>query len=106
MADETPAWREAYTRIADGLAGRYPTYWGAIDWLTQIGDDPRRANYPDRVMAGIPERLRGNYNRIGWTGERHRALGSLPGSDRLGRQPLLPRLVQPGVGHLPLHLGR
>ena len=38
--------------------------------------------------------------------ERHRALGSLPGSDRLGRQPLLPRLVQPGVGHLPLHLGR
>ena len=67
MADETPAWREAYTRIADGLASRYPTYWGAIDWLTQIGDDPRRANYPDRVMQAIPERLRGNYNRIGWT---------------------------------------
>ena len=67
MADETPAWREVYTRIADGLAGRYPTYWGAIDWLTQIGDDPRRANYPDRVMQAIPERLRGNYNRIGWT---------------------------------------
>ena len=67
MADQTPAWREAYTAIADGLASRYPTYWGAIDWLTQIGDDPRRANYPDRVMAGIPERLRGNYNRIGWT---------------------------------------
>ena len=67
MADQTPAWREAYTRIADGLASRYPTYWGAIDWLTQIGDDPRRANYPERVMAGIPERLRGNYNRIGWT---------------------------------------
>jgi hypothetical protein len=67
MADETPAWREAYTRIADGLASRYPTYWGAIDWLTQIGDDPRRANYPDRVMQTIPERLRGNYNRIGWT---------------------------------------
>ena len=67
MADETPAWREVYTRIADGLASRYPTYWGAIDWLTQIGDDPRRANYPDYVMAGIPERLRGNYNRIGWT---------------------------------------
>ena len=22
---------------ADGLASRYPTYWGAIDWLTQIG---------------------------------------------------------------------
>ena len=67
MADQTPAWREAYTRIADGLASRYPTYWGAIDWLTQIGDDPRRANYPERVMRGIPERLRGRYNRIGWT---------------------------------------
>ena len=67
MADQTPAWREVYTRIADGLASRYPTYWGAIDWLTQIGDDPRRANYPDAVMQGIPERLRGNYNRIGWT---------------------------------------
>jgi len=67
MADETPAWREVYTRIADGLASRYPTYWGAIDWLTQIGDDPRRANYPPHVMQMIPERLRGNYNRIGWT---------------------------------------
>ena len=67
MADQTPAWREAYTQIADGLASRYPTYWGAIDWLTQIGDDPRRANYPDRVMQAIPERLRGQYNRIGWT---------------------------------------
>ena len=67
MADQTPAWREVYTSVADGLASRYPTYWGAIDWLTQIGDDPRRANYPERVMAAIPERLRGNYNRIGWT---------------------------------------
>ncbi|MBM63042.1 MAG: hypothetical protein CL484_08855 [Acidobacteria bacterium] len=67
MADQTPAWREAYTRVADGLASRYPTYWGAVDWLTQIGDDPRRANYPDRVMQAIPERLRGRYNRIGWT---------------------------------------
>ena len=67
MADQTPAWREVYTRIADGLASRYPTYWGAIDWLTQIGDDPRRANYPPQVMQAIPERLRGRYNRIGWT---------------------------------------
>jgi len=67
MADETPAWREAYTSIADGLASRYPTYWGAIDWLTQIGDDPKRANYPPRVMGAIPDRLQGEYNRIGWT---------------------------------------
>lgn len=67
MADQTPAWREVYTRIADGLASRYPTYWGAIDWLTQIGDDPKRANYPPPVMNQIPEALRGKYNRFGWT---------------------------------------
>jgi hypothetical protein len=68
MADQTPAWREVYTRIADELTARYPTYWGAIDWLTQIGDDPKRANYPPPIMNGFPERLRGRYNRFGWTG--------------------------------------
>jgi len=68
MADQTPAWREAYTRIADGLTSRFPTYYGAIDWLTQIGDDPKRENYPPGVMSRIPEQLRGKYNRIGWTG--------------------------------------
>ena len=67
MADQTPAWRETYARIADGLASRYPTYWGAIDWLTQIGEDPKRANYPPPVMNQIPEALRGKYNRYGWT---------------------------------------
>jgi Linalool dehydratase/isomerase len=67
MADQTPAWREVYTRIADELTGRYPTHWGAIDWFTQIGDDPKRTNYPPGIMAGIPEALRGKYNRIGWT---------------------------------------
>jgi hypothetical protein len=67
MADQTPAWREVYARIADELAARYPTYWGAIDWLTQVGDDPKRENYPPAVMGAIPERLRGRYNRFGWT---------------------------------------
>lgn len=67
MADQTPAWREAYTRIADELASRYVTYWGAVDWLTQIGPDPARADYPPRFMNGIPEEHRGNYDRIGWT---------------------------------------
>jgi Linalool dehydratase/isomerase len=67
MADQTPAWREVYARIADELASRFPTYWGAIDWLTQIGDDPKRERYPAAVMNGIPERLRGKYNRFGWT---------------------------------------
>ena len=68
MADQTPAWREAYTRMTDEMATRFPTYWGAIDWLTQIGDDPKRANYPPQVMATLPPDLRGNYNRFGWTG--------------------------------------
>lgn len=67
MADQTPAWREVYTRIADELASRYPTHWGAIDWFTQIGDDPKRANYPPPIMAQIPANLRGKYNRFGWT---------------------------------------
>ena len=67
MADQTPAWREVYSRIVDELAGRYPTYWGAVDWLTQIGDDPQRDEYPEAIMNSFPERLRGKYNRIGWT---------------------------------------
>jgi len=67
MADQTPAWREVYTRIADELASRYPTHWGAIDWFTQIGDDPKRANYPPPIMGQIPANLRGKYNRFGWT---------------------------------------
>jgi hypothetical protein len=67
MADQTPAWREVYTRITDEFAKRYRTYWGAIDWLTQIGDDPKRARYPASVMATLPPELRGNYNRFGWT---------------------------------------
>jgi hypothetical protein len=49
------------------MAKRYPTYWGAIDWLTQIGDDPKRAKYPPPVMATLPPTLRGSYNRFGWT---------------------------------------
>jgi hypothetical protein len=67
MADQTPAWREVYARITDEFAKRYPTYWGAIDWLTQIGDDPKRAKYPPAIMATLPPNLRGNYNRFGWT---------------------------------------
>jgi hypothetical protein len=55
MADQTPAWREVSTRIIDEFARRYPTYWGAVDWLTQIGDDPKRARYPQSVMATLPQ---------------------------------------------------
>jgi hypothetical protein len=67
MADQTPAWREVYSRITDEFAKRYPTYWGAVDWLTQIGDDPKRAKYPPQIMATLPPALRGQYNRFGWT---------------------------------------
>lgn len=67
MADQTPAWREVYTRMTDEMAARFPTYWGAIDWLTQIGDDPKRSRYPAAVLATLPPALRGNYNRYGWT---------------------------------------
>tara|TARA_B100001123_G_scaffold211978_1_gene239416 strand:+ start:1370 stop:3208 length:1839 start_codon:yes stop_codon:yes gene_type:complete len=67
MADQTPAWREVYTRILDELATRHTAYWAAIDWNSFIGTSPDRGNYPDGMMAGWPERLRGNYDHPGWT---------------------------------------
>src|SRR5262245_54843313 len=54
MADQTPAWREVYTRMTDEMAKRYPTYWGAIDWLTQIGDDQQRTRKPPSANADPP----------------------------------------------------
>ena len=67
MADQTPAWREVYTRIMDELATRHTAYWAAIDWNTFIGPSPDRKNYPPQMMAGWPERLHGNYDFPGWT---------------------------------------
>ena len=67
MADQTPAWREVYTRIMDEMATRHTAYWAAIDWNTFIGPSPDRGNYPPQMMAGWPERLRGNYDHPGWT---------------------------------------
>ena len=66
MADQTPAWREVYTRVMDELATRHTAYWAAIDWNTFIGDSPDRGNYPEAMMRGWPERLKGNYNFPGW----------------------------------------
>ncbi len=67
MADQTPAWREVYAKILEELAERHLTYWAAIDWLTQIGPDPRRGSYPDEWVAlFIPEHLVGNYDTPGW----------------------------------------
>jgi hypothetical protein len=67
MADRTPAWREVYGRILDELIFRHTGWWAARDWLTQIGHDPDRANYPDLYRLLIPEQLWGRYDVPGWT---------------------------------------
>ncbi|MEY2424328.1 MAG: hypothetical protein QOI95_4395 [Acidimicrobiaceae bacterium] len=67
MADRTPAWREVYGRILDELIFRHTGWWAAQDWLTQIGHDPDRANYPDLYRFLIPAHLWGEYDVPGWT---------------------------------------
>jgi len=67
MGRKTPAWRHVYTRILDELVRRHTTHWAAVDWLTQIGPDPDRANYPSRYKALIPKDLWGEYDVPGWT---------------------------------------
>ncbi len=67
MADRTPAWREVYGRILDELIFRHTGWWAARDWLTQIGHDPDRANYPDLYRLLIPAHLWGDYDVPGWT---------------------------------------
>jgi len=78
MCDITPAWREAYTRIADELVSRHTTFWAAIDWLTMIGHDPDQKNYPPEWLAVIPEHLRGRYDAPGWTGNGVKPWGLQP----------------------------
>jgi hypothetical protein len=78
MADQTPAWREVYTRIADELVGRYTTYWAAVDWLTLIGEDPHQDQYPPEWLVWLPEDLRGKYNPPGWTGNGIKPWGLQP----------------------------
>jgi hypothetical protein len=67
MADRTPAWREVYERILDELIFRHTGWWAAEDWLTQIGDDPDRGNYPEEYRMLIPPAYWGRYNVPGWT---------------------------------------
>jgi hypothetical protein len=67
MADKTPAWREVYAGILDQLVMRHTTYHSAIDWLTQIGHDPKRASYPEEYRGLIPAEHWGNYDAPGWT---------------------------------------
>ena len=84
MCDITPAWREAYTRIADELVTRHTTFHAAIDWLTMIGHDPDQHRYPPEWLAVLPEHLRGRYDAPGWTGNGIKPWGLQPdpiGSD-------------------------
>ena len=68
MVDLTPAWREAYTRIVDELVRRHTTFWAAVDWLTQVGHDPGRGDYPEEWKGRlVPEHLFGDYDAPGWT---------------------------------------
>ncbi|MGH7804736.1 MAG: hypothetical protein ACREQJ_10340, partial [Candidatus Binatia bacterium] len=67
LADQTPAWREVYTRMADEIVGRHTTFWAAIDWLTLIGHDPDPDRYPPEWLAFLPGRLQGRYDPPGWT---------------------------------------
>lgn len=67
MARKTPAWREVYTRIMDDLIKRHTTHWAAVDWLTQMGNDPQRGNYPKRYKRLMPSDLWGQYDVPGWT---------------------------------------
>lgn len=68
MADKTPAWREVYSKVLDELVQRHTTFWAAVDWLTQIGPDPKRKIYPDAWKGTlIPEHLWGEYDSPGWT---------------------------------------
>ncbi len=70
MADQTPAWREVYTRIMDELASRHTSYWAAIDWNSFIGPSPQRDRYNAFNAFGYqmwPEEIRDSYDRPGWT---------------------------------------
>jgi len=68
MADRTPAWREVYTEILDEIAERSITYWAAVDWLSQFGNDPGRKDYPIEWKGTlIPEEFWGDYDAPGWT---------------------------------------
>lgn len=68
MMESTPAWREAYVRIADELLWRFTSFWGGIDWITLIGPDPNVERYSPEWLCCAPEPLRGRYPLPGWTG--------------------------------------
>lgn len=68
MADATPAWREVYAAVLDGLIARHVTHWAAVDWLTFLGPDPARGSYPEElVRLWLPPGREGTYDMPGWT---------------------------------------
>jgi len=67
MADQTPAWREVYSDILKSFVERHLTYWAAIDWLTHLGPDPRRKDYPEEwIKMLLPAHMVGEYDVPGW----------------------------------------
>ena len=68
MSERTPAWREVYVNIMDGLASRYITHWAAVDFLNQLGPDPSRSSYPSFWRGRfVFDELWGDYDAPGWT---------------------------------------
>lgn len=68
MADKTPAWREVYEKILEGICSRYVEHWGAVDFLNQFDDDPNQAQYPSFFKLLLPPDRFRTYNAPGWTG--------------------------------------
>ena len=67
MADQTPAWRELYSKILDFSAQRFLEYWTLFDWVERRGPDPDRNNYPDWwYQVVIPAGYKGKYDAPGW----------------------------------------
>jgi hypothetical protein len=79
LADLTPAWRELYVEILDGLLRRYISWWGAVDWMTLKGRDPLRGTYPESWKGTfVPAELFGDYEAPGWTGDGMEPWGDQP----------------------------
>lgn len=67
MAARTPAWREVYLKILDGMIARYTTHWAAVDFLTQFGHDPERKKYPFPWKGSLVFKEKwGDYDCAGW----------------------------------------
>ena len=65
----TPAWREIYVDMMDGVCERFATFWAAVDFNTQFGEDPDNRSYPSPLAKLVPNGLMNKgYNIPGWIG--------------------------------------